>query len=123
MPNTLWRLRGSTEKILECCMAPTAATVHAVTVVFGSETFLNECYPDAASATRRGMQIRDGLLESGGWTVVGDAAVGLSLDDGNPPQCASDGGKYEPAYRRSNDENATTPSYGSSSTEPIRCSS
>jgi hypothetical protein len=78
MPNTLWRLRGSTDKVIECCVAPTAATVHAVIVVLGSETFLNECYPDAASATRRAMQVRDGLLRSGRWTVVGHAAVGRS---------------------------------------------
>ena len=78
MPNPLWRLRGSTDKVIECSVVPTEATVHAVTVVFGSETFLNECYPDAASATRRAMQVRDGLLANGGWTVVGQAAVGLS---------------------------------------------
>ena len=78
MPNMLWRLRGSTDKVIECCVAPTASKVHAVTVVLGSETFLNECYPDAASATRRAMQVREGLLKGGGWTDVAQAAVRLS---------------------------------------------
>ena len=78
MPNTVWQLHGSTDKVIECRVAPTAAKVHAVTVVLGSETFLHECYPDAASAMRRAMQVREGLLKNGTWTEVAQRAVGLS---------------------------------------------
>lgn len=77
MLNTVWRLRGSTDKVIECFVAPTAATVHAVTVVFDCETFLNECYPDEASATSRALQVRDGLLKSGIWEVVGADPVSI----------------------------------------------
>jgi hypothetical protein len=55
-----------------------ASTLHAVTVVLGHETFLNECYPDERSARTRALQVRDGLLKSGTWTLVSPSAVGLS---------------------------------------------
>jgi hypothetical protein len=45
MRKSLWRLRGMTDNIVECRVEPTPARVHAVTVVLGAETFLNECYP------------------------------------------------------------------------------
>ena len=79
MPNTLWRLRGSAEKVIECRVDRTASTLHAVTVVFGHETFLHECYPDASSAQTRALQVRDGLLKKGGWTVVKQPAGGASF--------------------------------------------
>jgi hypothetical protein len=69
-PRTIWRLRGSTNRVVECSVAPTTSTVHAITVVLGSETFLNECYWSAASAERRAMQVRDDLLKGGGWTII-----------------------------------------------------
>jgi hypothetical protein len=78
MPNTLWRLRGSTDKVIECRVDRTASTLHAITVVLGHETFLNECYPDANSARTRALQVRDGLLKSGAWTLVGPSALALS---------------------------------------------
>ena len=78
MPNTLWRLRGSTDKVIECRVDRTYSTLHAITVVVGHETFLNECFPDASSAQTRALQVRDGLLKSGWWTVVGPSALGLS---------------------------------------------
>lgn len=78
MRNTLWRLRGATQKMIECSVDRTPSELHAVTVVFRDETFLDECYPDESSARTRALQIRDGLLKAGGWTLVGDAAVGLS---------------------------------------------
>lgn len=73
MPNTLWRLRGSTDKVIECCVSRTASALHFVTVILGHETFLDECYPDETSARTRAVQIRDGLLKTGGWTPVSHA--------------------------------------------------
>jgi len=67
MSTTVWRLLSARHKIVECSVVPTAPPVHAVTVVMGPETFLNECYPDAESAMRRAWQVRDGLLEEGDW--------------------------------------------------------
>lgn len=79
MTHTVWRLRGSTDKIVECCIVQRISKAYAVTVVLGPETFLDESYPDAPSASRRAMEIRDRLLASGGWTTVAEAAVSLSM--------------------------------------------
>ena len=49
-----------------------------MTVIIGQETFLSETYPDEASARNRAMQVRDRLLDSGDWTLVGPGALGLS---------------------------------------------
>jgi hypothetical protein len=68
--STVWQLRGSMDKVLECCVDRTASRSLMVTVVFGHETFLSETYPDETSALVRATQVRDGLLLSGGWTVV-----------------------------------------------------
>ena len=78
MPNTVWRLRGSTDQVLECSVTRTPSRAHALTVVLRRQTFLQETYPDEPSALSRARQMRDGLLEGGGWTVVSHAAVGLS---------------------------------------------
>ncbi len=78
MNRIVWRLRGSTDKIVECCLEHTTYNLHAVTVVLGRETFLEEAYPDVRSATERAASVRDRLLASGGWTVIAEAAVGLS---------------------------------------------
>ena len=78
MPNTVWRLRGSTDKVLECCVARTASKAHTVTVVLGHETFLRETYPDETSALSRARQVQKGLLKGGRWTVLSHAAVSLS---------------------------------------------
>ena len=78
MPSTVWRLRGSTDKVLECCVACTPSNGHALTVVLGHETFLQETDPDETSALSRATQVRDNLLEGGGWTVVSRTAIGLS---------------------------------------------
>lgn len=69
----VWQLKGLTEKLVECFVKPASPKLHAVRVVLGSETFLHECYPDAASAMRRATQIRDRLLKSGSWAVAGKA--------------------------------------------------
>lgn len=78
MPNTLWRLRGSTDKVIECCVDRTDSTLHSITILLNHETLLNECYPDDTSARTRALQVRDGLLKSGGWTLVHPTAAGLS---------------------------------------------
>lgn len=80
MRKSLWRLRGMTDNIVECRVEPTPARVHAVTVVLGAETFLNECYPDAASAVRRAMQVRDDLLKSGSWTAADSPVTRPTLE-------------------------------------------
>lgn len=67
----VWRLKGLTERLVECFVKPTPHRLHAVRIVFGSETFLDEYYPDIASAMRRATQVRDRLLKSGGWTPAG----------------------------------------------------
>lgn len=67
----VWQLKGLTERLVECFVKPTPHRLHAVRVIFGSETFLNECYPDTASAMHRATQIRDRLLKSGTWVPAG----------------------------------------------------
>jgi|SwirhisoilCB2_FD_contig_41_21363947_length_449_multi_2_in_0_out_0_2 hypothetical protein len=75
MSNTVWQLRGSMDKVLECCVDRTASRSLTVTVVFGNETFLSETYPDETSALVRATQVRDGLLTSGGWTIVSQPVI------------------------------------------------
>jgi hypothetical protein len=70
-----WRLAGSTAKVVECFVQPTASTLHQVSVVFGGEMLLTESYPDSASAMTRATQLREGLLNSGTWTVAPEAAA------------------------------------------------
>jgi hypothetical protein len=67
MGKVAWRLRSSTDRIVECWVTHTAPIGYAVTVVCGSETLLHETYPDEASATRRAMQVCQ-KLKSSGWT-------------------------------------------------------
>jgi hypothetical protein len=78
MPNTLWQLRGTTERVIECRVDRTPSKSHLLTVILGRETCLNETYPDESSARIRALQVRDGLLKSGAWIAVGHPAVGLS---------------------------------------------
>jgi hypothetical protein len=68
MGKVAWRLRGSTDKLLECRVQHIASMAYSVTVVFGSETFLHETYPDEGSATSRAMQVYQRLVKSGAWT-------------------------------------------------------
>jgi hypothetical protein len=71
MPNeAAWRLAGSTAKVVECFVQPTASTLHEVSVRFGGEMLLVESYPDSASALTRATELRDGLLKSGTWTLA-----------------------------------------------------
>ena len=70
MPKTLWQLRGSTNKVIECHVDRTAFGLHAITVVLGQEALLSETYPDETSARSRAMQVRYWLLKSGTWTLV-----------------------------------------------------
>jgi hypothetical protein len=67
-----WRLRGSKSTFVECRITQTVSKLYALTVVSGSETFLDEIYPDATSAKLRATQVRDRLLGSGDWTSVSD---------------------------------------------------
>jgi hypothetical protein len=76
MPNeAAWRLAGSTAKVVECFVQPTASTLHEVSVMFGGEMLLTESYPDSASAMTRATQLREGLLKSGTWTLAPDGAA------------------------------------------------
>ena len=68
MVTVAWRLRGSTDRIVECRVTHRASMAYSVTVVFGSETFLHETYPDEAGATSRAMQVCERLVKSGAWT-------------------------------------------------------
>ena len=68
MGKIAWRLRASTDRIVECRVTHTASMAYSVTVVFGSETFLHETYPDEASAGSRAMQVCQRLVKSGVWT-------------------------------------------------------
>jgi hypothetical protein len=70
MASTIWQLRGSTNRVVECCVDRTAFKLHAITIVFAHETFLSETYPNEACARSRAMQVRDELLKSGAWTLV-----------------------------------------------------
>ena len=68
MGKVAWRLRCSTDRCVECRVIHTASMAYSVTVVFGSETFLHETYPDEASASSRATQVRQRLVKSGAWT-------------------------------------------------------
>lgn len=70
MSKTVWQLRGSMDKVLECCIDRTPSKSLTITVVFDRATFLSETYPDETSALVRATQVRDTLLMSGRWTVV-----------------------------------------------------
>ena len=70
MSKTVWRLNGLTDKVLDCCLTRTPSKGHVIVVLMGRETFLDETYPDEASAMVRAMQIREGLLKGGKWTAV-----------------------------------------------------
>ena len=70
MATTVWRLNGSTNKVLDCCVTQTPSSAHALEVIVGRETLVHEAYPDKASALRRATQIREGLLKDGGWTIA-----------------------------------------------------
>ena len=78
MPNTVWQLRGLTDKVLECHVNRTPTKAHALTVVLGHETFLHETYPDESSALSRARQVCERLVNGGSWTVVSRSAVGRS---------------------------------------------
>jgi hypothetical protein len=75
MPKAVWRLRGSTDRVVEGFVEQTASKVHAVSVVLGQETFLHEVYPDEAGAMRRAAQVRKRLLKGGGWIDATDHVV------------------------------------------------
>ena len=72
MSRTVWRLIGSTNRVIECSVKRSPAAAYTVVVMMGRETFLYETYPDERSATVRTVQIREGLLKGGGWAVVAD---------------------------------------------------
>jgi hypothetical protein len=73
--NPVWRLQGATKKLVECSVRPTASKLYVVTVALGSETLLDETYPDLPSAMSRAIHIQDRLLKSGVWTASTLAAV------------------------------------------------
>ena len=74
-----WRLRNVKSRLVECRIRQTVSKLYALTVVSGSETFLDEIYPDSTSAMLRATQVRDGLLRSGDWTDVDDHAPSTSV--------------------------------------------
>ena len=81
MSSTVWQLRGSKDKVLECCIDRTASKSLTITVVFDRATFLSETYPDETSALVRATQVRDALLTSGRWTVVSQPALVSARDE------------------------------------------
>jgi len=81
MSSTVWQLRGSKDKVLECCIDRTASKSLTITVVFDRATFLSETYPDETSARVRATQVRDALLTSGRWTVVSQPALVSTRDE------------------------------------------
>ena len=73
----VWRLhRPATGTDVECRIGQSVSKTFIVTVVSGSEVFLDEVYPDATSARSRALQVRDRLLASGDWTSA-------TVDDAN----------------------------------------
>ena len=67
--NPVWRLHSAKQQIVECSVHQTMSKLYAVTVTIGSEILLDESYPDSAGAMRRAMQVRNRLIESGGWVA------------------------------------------------------
>ena len=70
MLHSAWRLHGSTRTEVECTIQQTVSRVFVVTVVSGSDVFLDEVYPDWRSAMTRALQVRDRLIQSGTWTIA-----------------------------------------------------
>jgi len=68
--------RPATGTDVECRIEQRVSKTFIVTVVSGSEVFLDEVYPDATSARSRALQVRDRLLASGDWTSA-------TVDDAN----------------------------------------
>ena len=66
----VWRLQGARAKLVECLVQQTISKLYTVIVLTGSETLLDEMYPDAVTAMRRATQVRDRLTERGDWTVA-----------------------------------------------------
>jgi hypothetical protein len=70
MSHCAWRLNGSTRTEVECTIQQTVSKVFVLTVVSGSDVFLDEVYPDWPSAMTRALQVRDRLIQSGNWTMA-----------------------------------------------------
>ena len=70
-----WRLLGSKNTIVECTIRQTVSLLYVVTVASGSETFVDEVYPDLSSAMSRALQVRDRLLNTGDWANISAYAV------------------------------------------------
>jgi hypothetical protein len=69
----VWRLRlPSTQTEVEGRIEHTVSKTFIVTVVSGSEVFLDEVYPDSSSAMSRALQVRDSLLAGDDWTSVSE---------------------------------------------------
>jgi hypothetical protein len=81
MITSAWRLHAATIKTVECSLEQISSRIHTVTVTFGDSTFLYEIYPDASTAASRARQIRDGLLERGGWTPWSKSRMGSAQSD------------------------------------------
>lgn len=77
----MWRLRSSTtNKCLECRIETSRPARFRVVVFWGSETLLEETYPDSLSARARGTELRSRLLKHPEWQPEGTpAAVSASV--------------------------------------------
>jgi hypothetical protein len=64
----MWRLRSSTtNKSIECRIETSRPRLFKVIVFWGSETLLEEIYPDSLSARARATDLRSRLLKHPEW--------------------------------------------------------
>ena len=72
----MWRLRSTTtNKSIECRIETSRGGLFKVVVFWGSETLLEEIYPDSLSARARGGELRGRLLKHPEWQPDPKSAV------------------------------------------------
>jgi hypothetical protein len=72
----MWRLRSSTtNKCIECRIGTSRPGLFTVSVFWGSETLLEEIYPDSLSARARATDLRSRLLKHPEWRPEMTAAA------------------------------------------------
>ena len=64
-PIVVWAFTGETSTRVECWITPTDEPLCRVTVTYGGEMVLHECYADEETARMRADTVRQNLLARG----------------------------------------------------------
>jgi hypothetical protein len=65
--SAVWALKGGTAITVECWIVMTDVPLCSLTVTYGGEILLHECYADVTIASLRADAVKEGLLAKG-WT-------------------------------------------------------